>query len=101
VKYPVVILDEDAEEEDGIRASIKPGGEACKHLSVVTEKGVQIAHCGIHDVPEYEQTPCAEFDQIGAPDAPCRIGHAITEGRFGYLFDLLAYVEGGKKDESC
>jgi len=97
VKYPVAILDSSS--EDGV--SMKEGGEACKHLSVVTENGVEMAHCGIHDVLEYEQTPCAEFDQTGTPGAPCRIGYAITEGRFGYIFDLLAYVEGGKKDESC
>jgi len=97
-----VILDEDAEEEEnGLRASIKPGGEACKHLSVEVVEGVQIAHCGVHDLPGYEDTPCAAYDQVGKPGAPCRMGQYIRDNGPNHLFDLSAYVEGGKKNESC
>ena len=55
----------------------KPTGMECPHL---TWEG-DVASCGIHHLPWFEATPCAEFTQIGLPGEACRVGDAIRSGR--------------------
>jgi len=73
-----VIIDDEAEpEEDApFGLSYKSGGTPCKHLKVIDG----VAECSIHDDPRYEDTPCHDFTQVGAPDDPCRMGQGIRNG---------------------
>lgn len=48
-------------------------GIPCKHLR---RRPGEYA-CAVHDEPWYEETPCAAFEQVGAPDTPCRMGEYI------------------------
>jgi hypothetical protein len=67
---------------DGLKGALKPGHEACPHLSF---DGVE-ACCAVHDRPEYEGSPCWTY---GNPDVdpdfeikrgrPCAVGEAVLE----------------------
>lgn len=68
----VAIIDDD----NPAGASCKESGVRCKHLSFDGDE----ASCAIHNEPRYIGTPCFEHDQVGAPDAPCRIGQGVGDG---------------------
>lgn len=54
----------------------KTSGERCKHL-IGPAPGEY--SCAIHNYEWYEETPCAEFTQVGKPDSPCRRGEQILK----------------------
>jgi hypothetical protein len=54
----------------------KTSGEKCKHLIGAAPGEYS---CAIHNYTWYEETPCAEFTQVGKPDSPCRRGKQILK----------------------
>lgn len=56
----------------------KGQGQPCKHLCGDAPGEYS---CAIHDEPWYEETPCARHEQVGKPDAPCRMGEFILRGQ--------------------
>jgi hypothetical protein len=69
---------------DGLRARLKPGDAKCPHLSF--DENLE-ASCAVHDIPEYENSPCWVY---GNPDAdpdfevkrgrPCPVGQFLRSG---------------------
>lgn len=77
IHYDVIILiDPDAGfEEENVEH--KPSGTRCRHLT--GDKPGEYA-CSIHDHPNYQHTPCADFAQIeDHPESPCRMGEYILK----------------------
>jgi len=67
---------------DGLKGALKPGYEACPHLSF---DGVK-ACCAVHGRPEYEGSPCWTYgnsevdpDFIVKRGRPCMVGQAVLE----------------------
>lgn len=73
-------------ENGTVRALAKPGGVRCPNLSW----GPQGASCAVHDLPEYEGSPCWVY---GNPDVdpdfehkrgrPCPVGEYMRRGGRG------------------
>ena len=63
----------------------KPSGVRCQHL-----KGPEPGkfECAIHSYEWYDQTPCFEYTQVGAPNSPCRTGNYIVNGDGRKLMEI-------------
>lgn len=75
----VIIMCDTAE---GLRAVLKPGHEACPHLSF----DGATASCAVHERPEYVNSPCWVYgnsdidpDFIVKRGRPCMVGQAVIE----------------------
>jgi hypothetical protein len=55
---------------------VHEGDGPCKHLQ--GEKPGEYS-CAVHDKPWYSETCCAKFEQIGKPNAECRMGRYILD----------------------
>ena len=53
----------------------KESGVNCQHLSGDSPGKHS---CSIHDREWFNETPCAEYTQIGPEDSPCRVGFNIV-----------------------
>lgn len=72
--YAVVIVDDPEIGFDPMKDEnlvTHEGNGPCKHLR--GDKPGEFS-CAIHDKPWYPLTPCAQFEQIGRPEAECRMG---------------------------
>ena len=74
--YAVVIVDDPEKgiEEDNLIEYMGDG--RCPHL-LGDEPGKH--SCAVHDRPWYKETPCALHEQIGHPDAECRVGRFLLD----------------------
>ncbi len=93
-QYMVIIVDDP---EKGLaEGNLIPHmgtGEPCKHL-VGDAPGSY--SCGVHHYPWFEETPCADFTQIGKDDEKCRMGVYVLQ------LEAEKFIFEGKKvvDES-
>lgn len=70
-------------------------GQPCKHL-----RGDRPGEysCALHNEPWYEETPCARHEQVGKPDAPCRMGELVL---IGQPYDDFLDKAWEKQNEGC
>ena len=75
ISYEVIIIDNPDLPLSESNILAKAGGVRCKHLLGDASGRYK---CGVHNHPDYEQTPCYDFGQVeesGTDD--CRVGNFI------------------------
>lgn len=68
----------------GLMAAVKPGDVLCPNLKV--EKGSTCYACAVHDLPEYQGSPCWTYgnsdvdpDFLAKRGQPCRVGGLVLK----------------------
>lgn len=89
-----ILVDPNKGWDDEMNYSYKPCGVRCPHLSF-DDGGM--ATCAIHSHPNYIDTPCDRYDQIGKPNADCRMGEAAWSGKVDVrrLYDAASSHKDG------
>lgn len=82
IHLDVMIVDDP--ERDPVENNVihKPSGEQCKHLEGDTPGQY---FCAVHEKEWFPDSPCGQYDQMGPPNADCRVGvytlKVMYEGR--------------------
>ena len=66
----IVVNDPNKGIQEGNLITHEGNGKSCPHLKGTAGK----YECAIHNEPWYEETPCAQYTQIGKEGEPCRMG---------------------------